>query len=161
MSTMTGIVRGAAVGTTGRIQPGETIPPALLREGVCLTFGTAENFYRIRRVVPGGVELSHLRKREVVTKTLSELIGLLPIVYIIPDRPWRSLRSLKEGGLYQVWPTGDLLKVSRGGILVDAVTNQRLFGEAQRHRVPTLFPVLIERWVPPTGRRAAEEEEEE
>lgn len=101
-------------------------------------------------------QLSTLIRRQQKALTEAELNAMRPLAFVIPDRPWRRLGTFVDGGLYQVWPTGRLLRV-RQGVLVDAVSDQRVYGNTDRMKLVRLLPFLIPRWIPARGATQAED----
>ena len=138
------------------------IPDRCLAEDVIIAIrGQQSELLRIKEIAgqtPNRIfHLSNLIRRQTKALTEAELNVMRPLAFVIPDRPWRRLGTFVDGGLYQVWPTGRLLRV-RQGVLVDAVTNQRVYGDTDRQKLVRLLPFLIPRWVPARGATTAQEE---
>jgi hypothetical protein len=140
----------ANVGEVTRFEPGQTPDRTLLTPRTLLVLHATEGLYRLLKWEEGKMAFSHLFKRERLTLTLEELVAKAPFSLLVLDRPWARLSTPKEGALYQVWPTGTLLRVQKK-VFVDALSGQTLIGAAMHHKIPRLIPVLVERWVPSGG----------
>lgn len=155
-----------APGRTGEVievkAAGDAIPDRCLVPDVIMAVkGQQSELLRLREVNGTAPQrtftFSNLLKRARKNLTETELNAMRPLAFVIPDRPWRALATFVDGGIYQAWPSGRVFRV-RQGVLVDAASGQRVYGDDDRHKLVRLIPTLIPRWVPP--RAAAVEQDE-
>lgn len=165
MATQVGAARKPAqAGEIVAIRDATTpIPDRCLRPDVIMTVkGQQSELLRLKSVTGDGAgrvyTFANLIRRQSKSFTHAELEVMRPLAFVIPDRSWRRLRSFVDGAIYQVWPSGRLLR-ARQGVLVDGVTNQRVYGDTDRQKMVRLIPFLIPRWVPErTGVQEPDEE---
>ena|SRR5688572_5399262 len=163
------------VGEHVRIVAGTTIPERCLRPHVIICVPQAQaQIFRILSVTQppsaSGWQRDDIIQEEAtillssLTQTgrrsflRKELEAIRPLGFIVLDRAWDRLSRFKEGGIYQAWPTGQLLRV-RNRHLVDAYTERRINPDVEPRKLPPVILWAIPRWEPTTPEAVAAEGE--
>jgi hypothetical protein len=139
-----------SLGESKAVEAGQPLDPSWLRSGNLIGIAGKPSIpFLIREVQPldgGGLRVSgsNLAVNKKRVFTLAELEAIRPLYFVLlPAGVFPTLRNFVEGGIYQAWPTGEIVEVQRR-LLVNPLTGQRVTSLSA-------FPVLIPRWIPPTA----------